>query len=302
MPTPANVVTLGAAFSANKGAASMLQALIDRLPQLVGPCEITVLTTYPRDDRAAKPNQDVRVVSLTPRELVFPVIPLAVLVWFSRLLGLSGSPFLRTRSLKAIGEADVVADLAGISFSDGRGLPILAYNILMTGLPLLLGKPTVKCSQAIGPFEDTSTRWAARWILPRLEAVVARGSQTRVYLDSLDLDNVHSGDDLAFLMRVDDSAEKIAAQALDPVGDRRFVCVAPSAVVDEYCKQIGVDYEGLMGDFCDWLAQERGLGVALIAHSFRDTGRQSRMNDMPLCERLVERTITGVGPKTRRPA
>ena len=51
----ASVVTLGAAYSANKGAASMLQALVDRLPDAVGPVRITAVSTHATDDRPALP-------------------------------------------------------------------------------------------------------------------------------------------------------------------------------------------------------------------------------------------------------
>ena len=48
-----SVVTLGAAYSANKGAASMLQALLDRLPAAIGPIEVTAVSTHAGDDRPA---------------------------------------------------------------------------------------------------------------------------------------------------------------------------------------------------------------------------------------------------------
>lgn len=49
----------------------MLQAVVDRLPEHIGPCEITVLTTYPHEDRSQNPNEDVRIVSLRREKSCF---------------------------------------------------------------------------------------------------------------------------------------------------------------------------------------------------------------------------------------
>ena len=68
------------------------------------------------------------------------------------MLRLPSSALARTPGLRPLLDADVVVDVAGISFVDGRGLPIVGYNVLMTALPLLVGTPVVKASQAVGPF------------------------------------------------------------------------------------------------------------------------------------------------------
>ena len=80
---PVRVATLGAASSANKGAASMLQAVIDNLGTEVGPCRVSVLTTYPETDRAEPPrgtdDVEVEILSATPLQLLLWLFPLAVL-------------------------------------------------------------------------------------------------------------------------------------------------------------------------------------------------------------------------------
>lgn len=148
-----DVAILGAAFSAKKGAAAMLHAVLDRLPERLGHTpHFWVLTNYPTEDRtAAQGREDATVVAATPPHLVVSFL-LALLVWMLRRLGASGEVICRTGVLRALRQADMAMDVAGISFVDGRGVALRAYNVILTGLLLLFGCPTVKASQALGPF------------------------------------------------------------------------------------------------------------------------------------------------------
>jgi colanic acid/amylovoran biosynthesis protein len=284
-PRPLHVATLGAAFSANKGAASMVQAVVDVLPTELGPCRIDVLTTYPDEDRQEVSESDLRLVSLRPRELVFPVLPIAILVWVVRAFGGRGRLVARLHpATRSLADADVVLDLAGISFAQGRGLPILAYNVLMTGVPLLLGRPVVKCSQAVGPFTGGLNRVAARFVLPRVEAVLTRGERTHEHARSLGLTNARRADDLAFLLHVPSGASRAVAELLEVAGVREpFVTVAPSAVVRQYCAKQGLDYIDMLARFVRHVRAHHDLDVVIVPHSIRPGRPESRMNDLPAC-------------------
>ncbi len=297
-PGVTRVATLGATFSANKGAASMLQALIDALPGRVGPCRFAVLSTFPRDDERLPHPPEVTIVPCRPLALLAPLLPVAVLCAGLRRLGLPWRWLARRfPALRALADADVVVDVAGISFVDGRGFPILVYNVLMTSLPLWLGRPTVKAAQALGPFRRRTTRAAARAVLPRLVAVGARGERTAAHLAELGAGNVSEAADLAFLMAV--PAEAVAAAervlagrpgdvqpALGP-GDP-FVAVAPSAVVDGYCRSAGVDYPAMVADLVDRITAD-GHTAVLFPHSARPGERRDRMNDVPVCRAVHAR-------------
>ena len=71
--TELRVATLGAAFSANKGAASMLYAVIQNLPDSLGRCRFDVLTTYPDED-AAEPHLPI-IHGRPAAELIAEVAP-----------------------------------------------------------------------------------------------------------------------------------------------------------------------------------------------------------------------------------
>ena len=278
------IVTLGAAFSANKGAASMLQALLDNLPQVIGDCRFEVLTTYPEEDlREAPPG--VEVVSCTPIGLPLLHFPLALAAAMGARLGIPRGWFCRTRALKAIHRADIVLDVAGISFVDGRGIVTLGYNALMTSTPLLLGRPVVKAAQALGPFQHRLNRFFAALILGRLQAICARGRATEAHLRTLGLDNVHLVADLAFSMEDSDAAVQRAQRRLG-AASRDRVAVIPSAVVQEYARGRGIEYRAELVKFIDALCEDRGFDVVLIPHAIRPAARAGRMNDLPLCREI----------------
>jgi len=287
------IATLGAALTANKGAASMLLALIDNLPAAVGACQIDVLTTYPRDDREELERTSsalpVRIVSCRPWQLVFPMLPLALLVALSRKLGSPGRWLCLTPAMKALADADVVADLAGISFSDGRGLPILAYNTLMTGIPVLMGIPVVKCSQAMGPFREPKTRLAAKVVLRSVRRVLARGQDTYQHLSDLGEVRAEQSTDLAYLLSVPDSAHREAQQLIDGWADNEdFVILIPSTVVRRYCEARQIPYLDIMCDFVRKVnAQEHRLLV--LPHAARPNRSASHMNDLPLVRQIGEK-------------
>jgi len=281
------IVTIGAAFSANKGAASMLQAVIDSADEILAGARVAVLTTYPVEDSAENYNEHVELVSLTPAEILFPVLPLALLIALARMLGMEGRVFARTRSLQVLLDAAVVADLAGISFADGRGIPTLFYNVLMTGIPLLVGAPVVKCAQALGSFDEPLNRLAANLVLPHVSEVVARGERTMAHLTDLGLTRTSPGADLAFLMEVPESSQVDAKSILAPLAERSFAAVSPSSVVRRFCDSEHIDYVGLMAKECDRLVNEQDLDVVLLAHSARPGKPESRMNDLPVCRDIA---------------
>jgi colanic acid/amylovoran biosynthesis protein len=281
------VATIGAAFSANKGAASMLQAVLERLPERLGPCEVSILTTYPVSDAREELRGEGTLVSATPRQILFPLLPLAVLARVLQVLRLPRKWAAVTPAMKAIIDADIVLDLAGISFADGRSVPILGYNVLMTGIPLLAGAKVVKCSQALGPFRAPHNRLAARLVLPHLDGICARGPKTLAHLKDLGIDDAVEAADLAFLMDVPATAQDRAARLLGPFGTD-FVAVAPSSVVRSYCASQGIDYTDLLVRFIDRLT-EAGHDVLLFPHSYRETKTESRMNDGPLCKEIHQR-------------
>ena len=288
------VAIVGAALSANKGAAAMLESVMARQPGVSGPCEFAVLTTYPAQDAPLLPaGVDARVVGLEPVRLALVEFPVACVALVARTLRLPLG-WVRTRACRAILRSDVTVDVAGISFVDGRGLPITVYNALMTGLPLLLGVPTVKAAQALGPFRTQPNRLLARLVLPRLAAVCARGARTRGHLDGLGLTNVTDVADLAFSL---DEAAGLPAPLEERLGtaDGGWVTVMPSAVVRRMFEADGGDYPAAMAEVVRGIRARTGLRVVVAPHSFRADRPEGRMNDGPVCREIAARLVDDTG-------
>ncbi len=292
MDRPVRLSLLGAALSANKGAAAMVESVVARAPEHVGACEFSLLTTYPKADADRVPTRGARVdvVGLEPWRLALVEFPVALL---SALLALVRIPrgWVRTRANRALLDSDAALDVAGISFADGRGTPITVYNALMTGLPLLLGVPTLKLAQALGPFSTQPNRTLSRLVLPRLATVCARGARTREHLDSIGLTNVIDVADLAFSL--DEAATLPAAvtRQIEAAGDH--LVVMPSAVVRRLFERDGStgdhDYVGAMARLVRELRTRTGLAVVIAPHSYRVGAPEGRMNDGPVCREIAAR-------------
>lgn len=288
------IAIVGAALSANKGAAAMAETVIQRMPDRVGSCEFTVLTTYPSADEGRLPaGSNARLVGLEPLRLALVEFPVACLVFLARKLRLPLF-WVRTRGCRAILDSDVVVDCAGISFSSGRGLPILIYNALMTGTPLLLGVPTVKAAQALGPFDSTVNRLLGRLVLPHLTTICARGRRTREHLDSIGLTNVVDVTDLAFSLDESASLPEQVANDVVRAGDG-YVVVMPSSVVRGIFTRDGGDYVAAMANLVLAIRQSTGRGVVVAPHSYRAGEPEGRMNDGPVCREIAVRCADDPG-------
>jgi polysaccharide pyruvyl transferase WcaK-like protein len=283
-------VIIGAALSANKGAAAMAESVVEHLHEYVGPTQFTLLTTYPKDDlKKTRDMHDVQVVGLEPVRLAFVEFPLALLAALSRLLRIPRS-WVRARGCRAILDADCVIDVAGISFVDGRGIPITVYNALMTAVPLLLGTPTVKSAQAMGPFSKQPNKKLATMILPHLSAICARGARTRQHLDELKLNNVHNVADLAFTLPTAD-ALPLSVQERIAHCKNNYILVMPSSVVKGLYQKQGGNYVDAMVALIQEIRRTTGRTVVVAPHSLRVGKPEGRMNDGPVCEEIVARLL-----------
>lgn len=286
MTRNSRVAIVGAALSANKGAAAMVETVVARLPEFIGETHFDLLTTYPTQDAERVPTgAPVTVVGLEPLRLALVEIPVAIVALIARTLRLPLG-WVRTRANRAILNADVVVDVAGISFADGRGVPITVYNALMTGLPLLLGTPTVKAAQAMGPFRSQPNRVLARLVLPRLAAICARGAKTREHLDSLKLENVIDVADLAFSLDESSMLPADVQQQVDAIVGNRIV-VMPSAVVKSLFEKDGRTYVSAMVELIRQLRSATGATIVIAPHSYRQNQPEGRMNDGPVCREIT---------------
>lgn len=287
MPQPVRIAIIGAALSANKGAAAMVESVMARLPNEMGECRFDILTTYPEADASRVPaGADAAVVGLQPLRLALVEFPIACLALVMRKLHLPLF-WVRSRGCRTMLDASVVVDVAGISFADGRGFAIVVYNALMTGVPLLLGVPVVKAAQALGPFQSVPNKWLAPLVLRRVKTVCARGARTREHLDSLGGINSIDVADLAFSLDEAASFPDAVNAALGTI-EKDFIVVMPSAVVRGIFESSSGNYVSAMSTLVADIRDKTGRSVVIAPHSYRAGLPEGRMNDGPVCREVAE--------------
>ena len=265
----------------------MVESVMARLPNEMGDCHFDILTTYPDADASRIPaGADAAVVGLQPLRLALVEFPIACLALVARTLRIPLF-WVRSRGCRSMLDSSVVVDVAGISFADGRGFAIVVYNALMTGVPLLLGVPTVKAAQALGPFQSIPNKWLAPLVLRRVKTVCARGARTREHLDSLGGVNAVDVADLAFSLDEAAGLPSAVSTALSSI-DSNFIVVMPSAVVKGIFESAGGNYVSAMASLVTEIRSKTGRSVVIAPHSYRAGLPEGRMNDGPVCREVAE--------------
>ncbi len=277
---------IGATYAGNKGAAGMLTATIQRLKkQLPEDTSYRVFSLYPEKDRLLK-QAGVEIVSLRliPLMLVLPFLAF-LFVLLRRIPGLRSIP-LRYQPLRVLAESDILLDLSGISFVDGRVLT-LVYNVCCVLPALLIHVPVVKMSQALGPFKSFLNRRLAKTVLSRIELVFARGTGTSEHLQELGLVNWKQSADLAFLLDQNENSDTL--ETIVPKAERSFIIgVSPSQVLETYCAGSGHDYLGELSSAVNSVSDRFNAQVVILAHSNLGEDKRSRNNDYHVCMKLYE--------------
>jgi len=285
------IAIIGATLSGNKGAASMLLSGVRNISNLVENPRFKVLSIYPQDDQKANKDNRLEIVPAKPMALLIAV-PLAFLWWLLARLDLPPGPLRRNRVLAALERSELLIDMGGISFSDGRGV-VLAYNAACILPALLLGKPVIKYSQAMGPFQNYLNRRLAKLLLPKMASIAARGEITLRYLQELGLSNITLCADAAFALddagTVDPSFDleaKQIVQGLNHLAGKKILGIAASSVVRARCRRQGIDYCQILADFADRLAASEEYAIWLIAHAVRRSKKGGRTSDVDTCQEI----------------
>lgn len=281
---------VGGSISGNKGAEAMTTAVIGGLRARLGDARFILFSPYPRADRPLEGRYAATTVADgSPLALVAKMLPATVLGCLLRTLGLRGPAM--SRPMRLLRQCDVVVDVAGISFSDGRGI-YLPFNVLTIWPAMAAGLPVAKMAQAMGPFRGRLNRFLARRLLGRCRVLIARGAGTLENLRSIGIDSAGLCPDVAFLLNdLPEMAlpdERVARYADFGTPSRRLVGISPSSVVHRSCTRAGLDHVGIHARFIEHLL-ESGYRVLLVPHSARRHTAKLKNNDLPVVRRIMER-------------
>lgn len=277
------IAITAASYSGNKGAAAMLQSSIKQLHDVYGDrLNINLMSVYPSEDKKQLPFDFINITSTKPEQLLFIAFPLAILYKLFKWCPPIKKLLLKNKILKTYTNTDLVVDEAGISFVDSRGFVMNTYAFVCAAVPLLVGTPVVKYSQALGTFKNPYNKFLAKWILPKLKLVCARGQKTYDNLMGIGVkDNVKLCADGAFSMEDSEywnnEINRICSD--DSFYNDNVVGLSISSVVEKKCEKMGIPYKDTMVSFVNYL-NESSYNVILIANAARINSEKSRNNDL----------------------
>jgi len=272
-----NLAVLGAYHHGNKGAQAMLESITEN-PKLKKHV-FHVYSIYPTQDKEKNKNPNVDIIPQTPIQLAFKIIPQTILYRLISLFKLE-SVFPEDHPVKKLAHSDIVVDVSGISFSDGRTKQLF-YNTSLLIPPLVLGKRILKYSQAIGPFKNPLNRFMAYIFLPQLESIAARGEKTLQYLKDLGLENTFKAADGAFM----NTPSKVEGFSKNP--KEIWLGLSPSSIVAKNCEKKNIDYVAETRKFIRY-ATSQSIKVYVIPHSIRLDTSSEFNNDLPVSKRISE--------------
>jgi polysaccharide pyruvyl transferase WcaK-like protein len=254
-----------------------------------------VMSYYPEQDSRLIRDPSVRVYDARPLALVTQHLPFAVAMRLARAAGARWPSSLMPASVRALSQSDVLVDLGGISFADGRAA-FLPFNILCVYPAMLLGVPVVKLAQAVGPFQDWRTRAAANLFLKRCAYVVARGGRTLGHLQEIGMSPCKHrlAADVAFgyepgfsLSQENEVRVREVSTRLDEVRRRgvRVIGMCPSTVVAKIFANHGRKYVDLIADVSQEVLSG-GSHLVVLPNATRQGSSGPRNNDLTVIAEL----------------
>ena len=280
-----------ASYSGNKGAAAMLQSSIRQLHDHYGEqLNVNLMSVYPSADRQQVPFDFVKIISAKPEKVLLIAFPCAVAYRLLKWIPPVRKFLLKQPMLKAYSRTDLALSEAGVSMVDSRGFVMNVYAFVCAAIPMLMGVPVIKYSQALGTFRSFTNRTLAKWILPKCRKIIARGEITRKNLEEIGITkNVTVCADGAFTMADDPgTAEKVdTLWKNDHFFNGDVVGLSISNVVYNKCQELGLDYPKVIAEFAGELNRQ-GYHVLLIANAARLGSEKTRNNDLLLGDRIYE--------------
>ena len=288
--TMAPVISIiGGTIWGNRGAESMLVTTIGRLRGTFPDARFNVFSYYPAKDRELIKDDHITILSGKP-------LSLSTRHFFGALVGAGckkigvgipkGEFFNITRALAA---SDMLLDIGGITFSDGRE-KYLPFNILSVWPAMLLGVPVVKMAQAVGPFTKPLNRFFAKLFLFPCNHIFARGEKTAEFLHKFNYpkDKFDTVADIAFLYQPEFSLSNenedrinsliVSLQVVRKQG-KKVIVFSPSILVDSESQKKGLDYTGRFLDVIKTLGSE-DFHFVFIPNATREGSEKVHNNDL----------------------
>ncbi|MBN2412826.1 polysaccharide pyruvyl transferase family protein [candidate division KSB1 bacterium] len=206
------ITLIGARLSLNLGGPSLLASTKNVLNSCFKDPEYTLVILYKtyKEDRALAPKYGVSVVPFRFKLWTLPMIIIR------KLLKIYIGPKDQKDFIRSIEESDIVIDMWGIAYADNFHNNI--YNRIVDGIHMwagkLFGKPVIKYTAALGPFNHFTNRLFARFYFQKnCDLILTRDKTSYDNIKSVGITTpAYTLPDTAFLL---ESAENELSQELD---------------------------------------------------------------------------------------
>lgn len=283
--TPVISIT-GGTICGNRGAESMLTTTIGVIRQDFPDAKFFVFSYYPQKDRELCKGENIIILSGKPAALATRHFLGALLAALIKLFRgrVPRSNFFKIA--KALDESDMLLDIGGITFSDGRG-KYLPFNILTIWPAMIMGVPVIKLAQAVGPFHQFFNRLNAKLFLKHCRHIFARGEKTAQFLADLGYpaDRTDLVADVAFLYQPEFSLsqenEERVTELLSKIktAHKQVIVFSPSILVETQSAKKGLDYAAKFFDVINSLDKDRCQFV-FIPNASREGSEKKHNNDL----------------------
>lgn len=288
------IAIIGGSVWGNRGASAMLETTIHKLRDSAPDAQFFVFTPYPEKDKSLCTDPSLEFYDSKPLALIAYFID-STWCWFTGKLGLKK---VLKDGAGALTKSDLLLDIGGITFADGR-LKFLPYNMLTIWPSLLHQVPVVKLSQAAGSFRNPILRVIARVFLSRCDHIFARGEKTLAYLEDLGLeaDKLSFAADIAFsyqpefcISKENDTAMKQLCDLLDQkiAEGQKIICISPSELVSRKMDSSQISYADLVIDLIK-KGDHDGETYLLVPNASREGSKKHRNNDLHVIMELRNR-------------
>ncbi len=287
------IAIVGGTLWGNRGAEAMLVTTIGQLRRRLPGARVCVFSYYPQRDARLCRDPSIAFYNCRPLNLVFKVFPLALFASITGRFGIRLPNWLAGRDIAALRDCNVLCDIGGITFCDGREL-FLPFNVLSVLPAMLLGVPVIKLSQAMGPFRNRVNRFFASPILSRCRRIFSRGSITASHLRELGIerglclpaaDVAFSWEDEFSLTRENEESlarlDQLLRRTTTHTG--KTVAIIPSSLV---MKKRYSYIPSLAELAVDLVAA--GIRVLLLPNATREGVAKGRNNDLVAIRQVIE--------------
>jgi polysaccharide pyruvyl transferase WcaK-like protein len=289
------VAIIGGSFWGNRGAAAMLETTIAKVREINPEAIFTIFTPYPEIDNSLVQNENFTFVDSKPLALILLNIKV-IGFWFLSKIGLKHKP---AGILKSILDAQVLLDIGGITFADGR-LIFLPYNILTILPALLFEVPVVKLSQAAGSFKNPIIRLCAKYFLPKCDFIFARGEKTLAFLQELELseNKVALAMDATFVFQEDYCLTNENNYSVHQIHDLLLlrknegipvIGISPSILVMGKMSSKDSDYVHYLVEMIRKTSFQQDVHFVVFPNASREKSKKKRNNDILAIEEMQNR-------------